>query len=112
MQYWMTEKMEALNNFSKVKINSPIANIYKINTNYQHISKRSTQLKYLPQHVHNIKLIYEQVNYIYAACISPVNSHLYKQLKKVIVSFPNLITTNVYKYVTNSIASVKGHIDQ
>ena len=66
--------------FHKETIKSPVANICKINGNYQQASKTSTQLKNLLQLIYKIKFISEQVNYIYAACFSPVKSTFLKAI--------------------------------
>ena len=97
--------------FHKIK-KSQVANTSN-NKKYRNIPKATAQLKYLLQHVHNIKVISEQVNYIYAACFSPAKSTFLNAIKQgYFSSFPNLTTTNVEKYLTPSISSAKGHLDQ
>ena len=59
--------------FHKIKQTSQVANTSN-NKKYRNISKAATQLKYLLQHVHNIKLISEQVNSFYAVFFNPVKS--------------------------------------
>ena len=82
------------------------------NTKYQGISKAVNKLKYLLQHVHNIKLIPEKINYIYAACFSPVKSTFLKAIKADYFStFSNLTTKNVEKYVLPSVISAMVHVD-
>ena len=68
--------------FRKLKTILQVHNVVQ-NTKYQDISKVVYKLKYLFQHVHNIKLISEQVNYIYAACFRPVNLHFKRQSKRI-----------------------------
>ena len=78
--------------FHKIKQTSQVANISN-NNKYRNIPKATTQLKYLLQHVHNIKLISEQVNYIYAAFLSPVKSAFLNEIKQGYFSlFSNLTT--------------------
>ena len=59
--------------FQKIELTSQVANTSN-NKIYRNISKAAYQLKHLLHHVHNYKLISEQVHYIYAACFSPVKS--------------------------------------
>ena len=89
-------KLQFKHLFQKIKLTSQVAPPSN-NKKYRNISKAANPLKYLLQHVHNIKLISEQVNYIYAACFSPVKSKT---------------TKNVEKSLTSSIASAKSHLDQ
>ena len=58
--------------FRKLKTTFQVHNVVQ-NTKYQDISKAVNKLKYLLQHVHNIKVILEQINYIYAVCLAPSN---------------------------------------
>ena len=98
--------------FQKLKTILQVRNVVQ-NKKYKGISKAVNKLKYLLQHVHNIKLIPEQINYIYAACFSPVKSTFLKAIKADYFStFPNLTTTNVEKYLIRSVASAMGHLDQ
>ena len=97
--------------FRKLKTTFQVHNVVQ-NTKYQDISKAVNKLKYLLQHVHNIKLISEQVNYIYAACFSPVKSTFLKAIKADYFStFSNLTTKNVEKYVLPSVISAMVHVD-
>ena len=98
--------------FRKLKTTLQVNNVVQT-TKYQDISKPVNTLKYLLQHVQNIKLISEQVNYIYAACFSPVKSTFLKAIKTGYFStFPNLTARNVDKYLITSVASAMGHLDQ